>query len=247
MSADIGFAKSDQWSLASDSTKVNNTFGSDASTIVPQSRNSGSRSRSQTLVFSRLAPLRVNMRISAKHHEQAPLYFIHVGGMLGDHTDITMHEGVDKTGRVLGSCRFNKFRSSKIHFKLGKGENSTLDLVTQHGYYQWSMPRTLETSDRKEDVGERFFLWRRSADLDRDPRNADALNLDLCSPEPYEVHATYAGALPGRGKGGVLEFKDDLGEDFKVMAVLTLSVLVEKARQKRDRSGDNTARMMAFW
>lgn len=239
--------QSDQWSLASDSTKVNSTLGSDASTIIPQSRNSGSRLRSQTLVFSRLAPLRVNMRISAKHYEQDPFYFIHVGGMLGDHTDITMHEGGDKNGRVLGSCRFNKFRSSKIHFKLSSGDKSALYLVAQHGYYQWSMPRTLKTSDHREDVGERFFLWRRSADLDRDPRNADALNLDLCSPDPYEVHATYAGALPGSGKGGVLQINDDLGEDFKVMVVLTLSVLVEKARQKRDRSGDNTARMMAFW
>jgi hypothetical protein len=185
------------------------------------------------------------MRISAKHHENNPLYFIHVGGMLGDHTDITMYKG-NKNGQQLGTCRFNKFRSSKIHFKLSAGEKSALDLVSQHGYYQWSMPRTLEASDRKEDVGEIFFLWRRSLDLDRDTRNADALNLELCSPDPYEVHATYAGALPGSGKGGVLEIKDDLGEDFKVMAVLTLSVLVEKARQKRDRNGDNTARLMAF-
>lgn len=186
------------------------------------------------------------MRVSAKHHEKDPFYFIHVGGMLGDHTDITMHEGGDKNGQVLGSCRFNKFRSSKVHLKLGSGDKSTLDLVAEHGYYQWSMPRTLEASDRKEEVGERYFLWRRSADLDQNSRNAYALNLELCSPDPYEVHATYAGALPGSGKGGVLEIKDELGEDFKIMAVLTLSVLVEKARQKRDRNGDNTARMMAF-
>lgn len=185
------------------------------------------------------------MQIYAKHHEKDTLYFIHIGGMLGNHTDITMHKG-DKNGQVLGSCRFNKFRSSKIHLHLSAGEKSALDLVSQHGYYQWSMPRTLEASDHREDVGERFFLWRRSPDLDRDTRNADALNLELCSPDPYEVHATYAGALPGSGKGGVLEIKDELGEDFKVMAVLTLSILVERARQKRDRNGDNTARIMAL-
>lgn len=166
--------------------------------------------------------------------------------MFSDDTDITMYAGRDKSGRILGSCRFNKFRFSKMHFKLSAGEESTINLVAEHGYYQWSMPRTLEANDRKDKVGERYFLWRRSAELDRDARNADALNLELCSPDPFEVHATYAGALPGSGKGGILELKDDLGEDFKTMVVLTLSVLVEKARQKRDRSGDNSARLMAF-
>lgn len=186
------------------------------------------------------------MRISAKHHERDPLYFIHVKGIMTDYTDITLHAGGDKNGPVLGSSRFSKFRSSKIHSEFKGGGTSTIDLVAQHGYYQWSMPRTLEMSDCKSDVGERFFLWRRSADIDRGSRNADALNLELCSPDPFEVHAIYAGALPGSGKGGVLEMKDDLGDDFRIMVILTLSALVEKARQKRDRSGDNTARIMAI-
>lgn len=235
-------SQSDEWSLASGSTKVNSSIRSDASTVIPQT----SKSKHQTLILSRLAPLRMNMRISEKYHERDPLYFIHVGGMMGDNAEVTMHTGGNKNGPVLGTCRFNKFRSSKINFQSNIGEKSTMNLVAQHGYYQWSMPRTLEAADRKQDVGERYFLWRRSAELDRNPRNADALNLELCSPDPFEVHATYAGSLPGSGKGGVLEMKDDLGEDFKVMAVLTLCILVEKARLKRDRSGDNTARIMAF-
>lgn len=241
MSDDLSISHSDLWSLESGSTKVPSSRN-DATTIIPQP----AKSKLQKLIFTRVAPLKINMRISVKHDERDTLYFIHVGGMFSDDTDVTMYAGRDKSGQILGSCRFNKFRSSKMHFKLSAGEASTINLVAEHGYYQWSMPRTLEASDRKEEVGERHFLWRRSAELDRDARNADALNLELCSPDPFEVHATYAGALPGSRKGGILEFKDDLGEDFKTMVVLTLSVLVEKARQKRDRSGDNYARIMAL-
>jgi len=123
-----------------------------------------------------------------------------------------------------------------------------MNLVSNHGYYQLSMSDILDTSHGKNGgIAEQLiFIWRRAAELDRDPRSADALNLELCTPDPYKVHAIYAGALPGTGRGGVLELKDEIGGDFRIMVLLSLSVLVEKARQKRDRSGDNTARLMAF-
>lgn len=120
-----------------------------------------------------------------------------------------------------------------------------MNLVPDHGYYQWSIPIPQDTNNHHITC-ESFFIWRRAAELDRNPRTAEALNLELATPDPYKVHAIYAGALPGSGRGGILELKNDLGGDFKVMVLLSLSVLVEKARQKRDRNGDNTARLMAF-
>lgn len=158
----------------------------------------------------------------------------------------------DKNGPILGKCSFNKFRSSKIGFTIttlrGSQRLIQMNLVSNHGYYQLFMADTLDTSQGKNgDFAEQSILiWRRAAGLDRDPRSADTLHLELCTPDPYKVHAIYTGALPGTGRGGVLELKDEIGGDFRIMILLSLSVLVEKARQKRDRSGDNTARLMAF-
>ncbi|KAJ5109713.1 hypothetical protein N7532_002358 [Penicillium argentinense] len=237
---DIKASPNDTWSLASSSTKITST--SEASTIVPEHKHP----KHSTLVFTRLGPLRVNMRIFPENAKNEGLYFIHISGTMSNDTEITLHSGASKHGTILGSCIFNKFRPSKITLKSRTGSKSTMFLVAQSGCYQWAMPRTLEASDDSMKIGERSFIWRRAAELDRNPKKADALNLELCSSNPFEVHAVYAGALPGSGKGGVLELKDDLGEDFRDMLVLTLSSLVEKARQRRDRSGDNTARIMAF-
>ncbi|KAJ6094498.1 hypothetical protein N7467_002011 [Penicillium canescens] len=201
--------------------------------------------RRKELVFVRTGPMRINMRVFSKQDDQNTIYSIHISGLFSDITDIEMHAGTERGYQALGSCRFNKFRTSQIQFRLNDEHPSKMLSVQDHAYYRWSM----DGSHRVDGIlqkSKRHFVWKRAAQSATISNATGVLDLELCDADNLQVCAVYNGATPGSGKGGCLQFQDDLGESGEIGVVLTLSALIEKERQKRGRKGNFSTGMLAY-
>lgn len=198
------------------------------------------------LILTRVGPLRINMEISNKFEEGGPLYSIDVSGLFGDKTEITLYAGPKKDDRVLGRCRFNKFRTSEMQICPKGGASFSMLWVKQHDFYRWSIPKQSQPGDMVEGLEEKYFLWKASEDPVFSSGNLELQNLELCDMDKTVTYATYSGAAPGSKKGGNLRLRDNLGKDFTITIILTVCGLIEKERQKRARKGNFTTGMLAY-
>ncbi|KAJ6020427.1 hypothetical protein N7540_005931 [Penicillium herquei] len=183
------------------------------------------------------------MKIYGKRNQDIPLYYVDISGTFSDHTDLALYPGADNKIPALGNCNFNKFRSSQIEIQPHGRSKLKMILSKEKGYY-WSMPWISISGDQQH---MRQFLWKEIEPGTRAGRDSGKLQLGLYDTQSSDIHAMYTGAAPGTRKGGVLKLNDDYGEEWRTMVVLTLSVLIEKARQKRDREGNSfTIGMLAY-
>lgn len=192
------------------------------------------------LNFTRIGAWRINMEISTKRHYESPLYSIDVSGLFSDNTEITLYTGPKKDDRVLGRCRFNKFRTSEMQVSSNGGASSRMVWIKHHECYRWSIPRKSQAGGE-----ERYFLWKTSENPASPSGNRVYQNLELCDTDDV-VYAAYSGGAPGTKNGGNLLLRDDLDEEFLAMIVLTLCGLIEKERQVRARKGNYTIGMLAY-
>lgn len=202
--------------------------------------------RPNELIFTRVGPLRINMEISARSKDHHPLYSIDITGLFSDNTEITLYTGSKKDEHVLGRCRFNKFRTSEMQIGLHGGGTSRMVWIKHHDYYRWSVPREPEAGYKAAVLEEKYFLWKATEQPPSLSGNRVFQNLELCDMDNDVVYAAYSGAAPGTKDGGHLPLRDDLGQDFTAMVILTLSDLIEKERQKRARKGNYTIGMLAY-
>ncbi|KAJ5703320.1 hypothetical protein N7493_011709 [Penicillium malachiteum] len=196
------------------------------------------------LIFTRIGPLRINMKIYGKRNQEIPLYYVDISGSFSDYTDLALYPGADKEKPVLGNCRFNKFQKSQIEIQPHGRSKFKMSSSKEKGYY-WSMPWTSISGGQGKEEQMRQFLWK---DIEPASSRSGRLELGLYDTQSSDIHAVYTGALPGTRKGGVLKLNDDdYGEEWRTMVILTLSVLIEQARQKRNREGNSyTIGMLAY-
>lgn len=201
----------------------------------------------QELIFARTAPRYINMKIYTKQNKQDPLYYVDISGSFNDHTSLTLHTGGSKDDPTLGVADFNKFRTAQIQMKQRDHPNFKMMMSHGHGYY-WSIPSAnVSGGQEKGDAdGVHHFLWKELEPHSPASPGSGKLELGLYNSLSSELHAVYMGAAPGTRKGGVLRFEQDLGDEWRIKVILTLSALVEKARQKRAREGSFTVGMLAF-
>lgn len=210
--------------------------------VEPQSK---SADHIQEFILTRTGPLRINMKICLRRDQNYPLYHVEITGSFGDNTDLALHAGSDRDQPLLGTCHFNKFHASQIEMHRQGGPKSKMIMIKGQGYH-WSMPWVHYSAEQGHTEMERHFYWRAQEKHTPASPGSGKLCLDLCSTDYDEIHATYSGAAPGTRKGGILHLNDDLGEEWKTMVFLTLSTLVEKARQTRARDGGFTTGMLAY-
>ncbi|KAJ5994201.1 hypothetical protein N7451_009925 [Penicillium sp. IBT 35674x] len=199
----------------------------------------------QEFIFTRTGPLRINMKICPRSDQNHPLYYAEITGSFGDNTDLALHAGSDRDQPLLGTCQFNKFHASQIEVHRQSGPKSKMIMIKGHGYH-WSIPWVHCSIEQGHTEMERHFYWKAQERHTPASPGSGKLCLELCSEDYDGIYATYSGAAPGTRKGGILQLKDDLGEEWKTMVILTLSTLVEKARQTRARDGGFTTGMLAY-
>ncbi|KAJ5369234.1 uncharacterized protein N7496_008994 [Penicillium cataractarum] len=197
------------------------------------------------LVFTRIGPWRINMEISTKNQPENTLYSIDIAGLFSDNTEITMYSGSKKENRVLGHCRFNKFRPSEMQIS-SHGTSSRMIWIKQHDSYRWSVPQKSEAGEKTETMDEKYFLWKTVEYPASSSGNRVYQNLELGDMDNSTVYAAYSGGAPGTKSGGSLLLREDMGEDMITMAVLTVCGLIEKERQTRARKGNFTIGMLAY-
>ncbi|KAB8219506.1 hypothetical protein BDV33DRAFT_231536 [Aspergillus novoparasiticus] len=191
----------------------------------------------QELIITRTGPLRINMTIAPQKDEHNSRYFVHINGLFHDNTDITLHASDSKNGQILGSCRFNKFHTTRMHLTLGD-QQSYLMFSPQFGCYSWCLMVIRHTEGKVPQ--RREFLWKRT----EASRVSGRLGLELCGPDTSDIYAEYFGAASGSLKAGKLRVRFDLGDTWKTMVLLTLSALIEKERQRRARQGHTSIAML---
>jgi hypothetical protein len=230
-------------SLASDNQNTPSTHGSTRSP-TRSSFSSSTTTKAQRspneLNFTRIGAWRINMEISTRGQGGSPLYSIDVSGLFSDNTEITLYTGPKKDDRVLGRCRFNKFRTSEMQISSGGAASSRMIWIKHHDCYRWSMPRKSQAGEE-----ERYFLWKTCEEPASPSGNRVYQNLELCDGHNV-VYAAYSGGAPGTKNGGNLLLRDDLEDEFITMIVLTLCGLIEKERQARARKGNYTIGMLAY-
>ncbi|KAB8213088.1 hypothetical protein BDV33DRAFT_230494 [Aspergillus novoparasiticus] len=189
----------------------------------------------QEFILTRTGPLRINMTIAPKKDEQISRYFVHINGLFHDNTDITLHASASKNGQILGSCRFNKFHTTRMCLTLGD-QQSYLMFSPQSGCYSWSLMAIRHTEGKVQQ--RREFLWKRT----EASRVSGCLGLELCGTDTSDIYAEYFGAASGSLKAGKLRVRFDLGDIGKTMVLLTLSALIEKERQRRGLGAETIKR-----
>ncbi|KAJ5784664.1 uncharacterized protein N7503_009876 [Penicillium pulvis] len=199
----------------------------------------------QEFIFTRTGPLRINMKICPKSDQNHPLYYANITGSFGDDTDLALHAGSDRDQPHVGTCHFNKFHAPQIEVHRQGGPKSKMIMIKGQGYH-WSMPWVHYSTEQGHTEIERHFYWRAQEKHTPASPGSGKLCLELCSTDYDDIYATYSGAAPGTRKGGILYLKKNLGEEWKTMVILTLSTLVEKARQTRARDGGFTTGMLAY-
>lgn len=199
----------------------------------------------QEFFFTHTGPLRISMKVFAKNDQNCPLYYISITGSFGDDTDLSLHAGSDRDQALLGTCHFNKFHASQIQVHRQNGPKLKMIMIKEHGYH-WSMPWVYHSTKQGHTEMERHFYWRAQGRNTSASSGSGKLCLELCGTEYADVYAIYSGAAPGTRKGGILQLRNNLGEEWRTMVVLTLSALLEKARQTRARDGSFSVGMLLY-
>lgn len=199
----------------------------------------------EEFIFTRTGPLRINMNIFSRDNKHCPLYYANITGSFGDNTDLSLHAGSDRDQPLLGTCHFNKFHASQIQVDPQDGPISKMILAKNYGYH-WSMPWVYHSTEQGNTEMERHFYWRAQEKGRPASPGSGELCLELCSTDDAGAYAVYSGSAPGTRKGGILQLKNNLGQKWKTMVILTLSALVEKARQTRARDGSFSVGMLAY-
>ncbi|OKO98044.1 hypothetical protein PENSUB_9624 [Penicillium subrubescens] len=223
----------------------NGSMKSPAKSIASTLASTKVQSSPNELNFTRIGTWRINMEISPKRHHESPVYSIDVSGLFSDNTEITLYTSPKKDDRVLGRCRFNKFRPSEMQISSNGGASSRMTWIQHHECYRWSIPRKSQAGEKAGEQEEKYFSWKTVEEPASPKGNHVYQNLELCDMDDV-IYAAYSGGAPGTKNGGNLRLRDDLDEEFLAMIVLTVCGLIEKERQARARKGNYTIGMLAY-
>ncbi|OJI88705.1 hypothetical protein ASPTUDRAFT_61284 [Aspergillus tubingensis CBS 134.48] len=153
--------------------------------------------------------------------------------------DLTFHAGSDENGPTVAVCKFLHFSR---HLKVGLGDPNDINGITyedllaqdhRHAKYRWQM--TMQTARGPE---RHSFLCTRTHSVgvkeDRKTNSLSNRNFKLVDEQTGKVVGVFTNAVWKNRETGRLLMFVDYGQEFDLMALVTVLALYEKARRRRD-------------
>ncbi len=188
-----------------------------------------------------------NLRIMTS--DSVPLYYVNNSQFTPGTPDVTLHVGSDKSGQVVGACKFSHMWSNSVRVGLGdpnniEGNDMTWEEMVctssclKQSEFKFTM--TLPNSGER-----RTFVWKRTHNLGPEASKWSLQNFKLLDENTEEILATFAssGCMNWGIKGKKGKFSlvvGDWGQDWETMVLLTCLALIEKQRRK-DRASRHGA------
>ncbi|PYH64084.1 uncharacterized protein BO88DRAFT_351833 [Aspergillus vadensis CBS 113365] len=164
--------------------------------------------------------------------------------------DLTFHAGSDENGPTVAVCKFLHFSR---HLKVGLGDPNDINGITyedllaqdhRHAKYCWQM--TMQTAQGPE---RHSFLCTRTHSVgvkeDRKTNSLSNRNFKLVDEQTGKVVGVFTNAVWKNKETGRLLMFVDYGQDFDLMALVTVLALYEKARRRRDAAAASAQRFGA--
>ncbi|GKZ23745.1 hypothetical protein AbraIFM66951_009777 [Aspergillus brasiliensis] len=167
------------------------------------------------------------------------LYRVQNSSLTPKKPDLTFHVGSDETGPIVAVCKFLHFSR---HLKVGLGDPSDVNGITyedllaqdhRHAKYRWQM--TMQTARGPERPS---FLWTRTHSVgvkeDRKTSSWSSRNFKLVDEQTGKIVGVFTNAVWKCKETGRLLMFVDYGQEFDLMALITVLGLYEKASRRSD-------------
>jgi hypothetical protein len=182
----------------------------------------------------------INYRITTPDNQ--PVYYINNSSFTPGTPDVTMHAGAEKTGPILGVCKWGHMYSKTVKVGLGDpgnmGGNDMVweELVRTSGTLTQSEFKVAMTPQHSHE--RRTFVWKRATKEelgDEDAAKWTYQNLRLLDEVTGETVGSFAnnGTKSWSKKGKIRVVSGVYGEDWEKMMVLCCLALIEKGRRRR--------------
>lgn len=162
-----------------------------------------------------------NLKLSRAGSETS-VFFVGTALFSPNKVDITIHDGGDSHGKVLGVVDLKKFAG---HYEVALGDPSTDKEVTWEpleAVQHWTSRHGFESDFGKEGV--KSFLWRHPGERLADhPEDMELVGED--NPEYVLAQYVKAGTHSWKTRGNLL-IREGYGETWELMVTLTAMALV---------------------
>ncbi|PWY77099.1 C6 zinc finger domain protein [Aspergillus heteromorphus CBS 117.55] len=175
--------------------------------------------------------------------DDTTLYRVENSSLWPKKPDLAVHAGADKTAPTVAVCKFLHF-SRDIRVGLGDPDDVNRinyeDLVAQdhtHAKYRWHMPEPSGHGRQR-----RSFLWTRTHSVGVEKSKVHKLsnrNFKLTDEQTGRIVALFTSAILKFKQTGKLQVYVDYGQQFDLMALITLLALYEKARRRRQAASSS--------
>ncbi|PYH30701.1 Zn(II)2Cys6 transcription factor domain-containing protein [Aspergillus neoniger CBS 115656] len=165
--------------------------------------------------------------------------------------DLTFHAGSDENGPTVAVCKFLHFSR---HLKVGLGDPNDINGITyedllaqdhRHAKYRWQM--TMQTARGPE---RHSFLCTRTHSVgieeDHKTNSLSNRNFKLVDEQTGKVVGVFTNAVWKNRETGRLHMYVDYGQEFDLMALVTVLALYEKARRRRDSAAASGNSLTCF-
>ncbi|KAG2419783.1 hypothetical protein HFD88_004579 [Aspergillus terreus] len=173
--------------------------------------------------------------------DKTPLFHVYNSTFTPKKPELTVHAGSDEKGPRVAACKFLHF-SRHVKVCLGDPENvgsaQWEDLLCQnlrHNKYRWQM--TVKSAGGPE---RRSFLWKSTRSVGVGGEKPSVFNSNcwkLVEERSGRVAAVFTGTMTSIKKSGKLQVDADYGQEFDLMALVTVLALYEKQRRRSNSAG----------
>ncbi len=183
----------------------------------------------------------INYRITSP--DNSPLYYVNNSQFTPNTPDVTLHAGSEKTGPILGVCKWGHMYSKTVKVGLGDPNNMggnnmiwvNLDRTTSTSFKQSEFKFTMTPANSHE---RKTFVWKRSSKKevgDDEAYKWSFQNFRLLDESTGEKVAIFAnnGLKSWKKKGKFRLWSGVYGDDWEKMVLLTGLSIIEKARRRR--------------
>ncbi|RMZ75141.1 hypothetical protein DV738_g5631, partial [Chaetothyriales sp. CBS 135597] len=188
----------------------------------------------------------LNLRICDPMQDNACVYFVENSSFTPKKPDVILFSGNKKPDRsILGVARWSCMYSKDVMIGLGdagsrneNGPNILWEKMTCTSGWTYSEHHWRYSVDHEN----REYVWKRTHREGVEPEHNSwsSMNFKLLDAQTNEVVATYASyTLKAWTKFGRFTFRQDCGQSWQLMVLLTCLALIEKHR-RRDRVRSTT-------
>lgn len=188
-----------------------------------------------------------NYRICDSNKQQ--LYHVHVSNFSFSKPDLTLHAGTDKHAPVAAVAELSTF-SSTIKVGLGNPKFNYRGVTWENmARASWGASKyqfEVNVRSRSDKGGERrTFVWKPTHHVgvggSRPSRTPAMFHYKLVDQKTEAVVVVFEESLWAMEKRGKLEFRDDWGEEFYLMTLMTLLGILERKSSQRGSSAGGGA------